>query len=147
MRKEKSLCESFLSDDEVKRTVIGLIIGIIIWTILLCIICLIASCITGWSAEYVKILLGFICGGALASFMAFHIAASLNKAVELDEQGAENHTRKTYAIRTAIVLTIAVLLFFTGWVNILAVFVGIFGLKPAAYLVPVLGKIFPGKDK
>ena len=132
---------------EVKQTVFGLLCGIVVWTVVLAVLTVLTmGCLSGWNMEHTKVILGFITGGALAGFMAVHMAISLNKAVELDEQGALNHTRKMYAIRTAIVLTCAVVLFFTGWVNILAVFAGLFGLKPAAYAEPLFRKLFFARE-
>lgn len=130
---------------EIKRTVAGLLIGIWIWTaVLLVMVLLVQGCINGWEMRHTRVLLGFLSGGALGSFMAVHMAYSINTAVDLGEQGALNHTRKMYVIRTVIVLACAVLLYYTGRVNILAVFAGLFGLKPAAYLQPVFYRLMTG---
>lgn len=130
---------------EIRQTVAELLIGIWIWTaVLLVMVLLVQECINGWELKHTRVLLGFLFGGALGSFMAVHMAHSINTAVDLGEQGALNHTRKMYVIRTAVVLACAVLLYYTGWVNILAVFAGLFGLKPAAYFQPVLHRCLTG---
>lgn len=130
---------------EIKQTVAELLIGIWLWTIVLLVLVLLTQgCLHGWEMRHTRVLLGFLFGGALGSFMAVHMAYSINTAVDLGEQGALNHTRKMYVIRTMIVLVCAVLLYYTGWVNILAIFAGLFGLKPAAYLQPVLHRCRTG---
>lgn len=131
---------------EMRHTIAELLVGIWSWTaVLLVLVLLIQRCFNGWEMEHTRILLGFLSGGLLGSFMAVHMAYSINTAVDMGEQGALAHTRKMYVIRTVIVLACAVLLYYTGWVNILAVFGGIFGLKPAAYLQPVIHRIMTGE--
>lgn len=132
----------------VRQTVIELVTGIWIYGILLAAIVL--ACMRGfsvWGFSHTKVLIGIASGCALSSFMAIHMAVSLDTAVDLGEQGAVQHTRKTYIIRTVIVLVCVVLLYYTGWVNILAMLGGLFGLKPAAYMQPVLHRIFTGKGE
>lgn len=131
---------------EMKQTVTELLIGVWIWTaVLLAVVLLVQRCFDGWKPEHTRVLLGFLSGGALASFMAVHMACSINTAVDMGEDGALRHTRRMYVIRTVIVLVCAVVLYYTGWVSILAVFAGLFGLKPAAYLQPVLHRCLTGE--
>ena len=133
---------------DIKQTVIELLLGIWIWTIVLLILVLLAlRCLQGWEMRHTRVLLGFIAGGALGSFMAMHMAHSIEKAVELEEGETLALIRRTYLLRTVIVLVCAVLLYYTGWVNIPALFVALLGLKAAAYSQPMLNRILNRKKK
>jgi hypothetical protein len=130
---------------EMKQTLTELLTGIWVWTALLIALFLLVQHILGrWEAVRLSICLGLVCGGILASFMAVHMAKSIDTAVELGEDGALSHTRKMYVIRTAIVCVCVVALYYTGVVHILGIFAGLFGLKPAAYFQPVLHRILTG---
>lgn len=133
---------------ELKQTVAELLAGIWILALALLLVTLpVMGCFSGWETSHTKVLLGFTLGGALSSFMAVHMAISIDGAVDKDEDAALNHTRKMYAIRTAIVFVAVVLLYYTGWVNLISLFVGVFLLKPAVYMQPLLHRIFFGKDE
>lgn len=121
--------------EEVRKTTRRLVISLVGMAVLAAgITLLIMQPWRGWEKVHTQVLLGFVAGAALGSFMAVHMAVSLSKSVELGEAGALQHTRKTYMIRTVLVMAAVVLLFLTGWFHILALLAGIFCLKPAAYL-------------
>lgn len=120
---------------EVKDTVRGMVI----WTcicdaVLTAIVLLIMKFFSGWELIHTQVLLGFVAGGALAVFMAVHMAKSLTVSVEMDEGSALIYTRKKYLIRTVIIFAVMIGLFFTGMFNILAMLGGLLCLKPATYV-------------
>lgn len=130
----------------IRKTVRELVAGIWIYVAGLTLIVLACmGCFSGWNESHTEALFGTVAGGLLASFMAVHMAASIDTAVDLGEQGALQYTRKRYLIRTGVVLALVVVLYYTGRVNILTLLAGLFGLKPAAYLQPLLHRIFTGK--
>ena len=133
---------------EIKRTVAELLAGIWIFVVVVTVVTLLVmGCTSGWEMSHTKVLLGFIFGGALSCFMAVHMAYSVEGAVDKGEDGALNHTRKMYAIRTVIVFAAIVALYYTGWVNLISLFVGTFALKPAVYMQPLIHRIAFGKDE
>ena len=139
---------------EVRQTVTELTIGIIVHAVLALVIALVVGWFICKSYSYswgfrmvLSIILGVICGAALAEFMAVHMARSLDKSMDMDERGALNHTRKMYVIRTIIVLTAVVLIYATGFVNILCILFGLFGLKSAAYTQPLIHRIIIGPEE
>jgi len=139
---------------EVKQTVSELAIGIAVHMVFSVVIALVAGWLFSrgysypWDAHMIiSLILGVLCGCLLAGFMAFHMARSLDRAMDMDERGALNYTRKMYVIRTIIVLTAVVLLYATGFVNILCILLGLFGLKTAAYMQPLIHRILVGPEE
>lgn len=85
--------------------------------------------------------IGLWVGILTAFFMAFHMAITLNMAVEKDVKGAQGSATKHNLIRYFIVVLILGILMVTKIGNPLAAFLGIMGLKVSAYVQPVLGKL------
>ena|GEM_PF-3651857 len=129
---------------EVRKTLRGMMIIIGVHAAAVAVIAVIVSYvfaealdITPGPGMTLRLVLGAVCGGGLAVFMAVHMAVSLSQAVELSEKDALMKIRKTYLLRTAVVLISVTLFYYTGYVNILTMLFAIFGLKSAAYLSPV----------
>ncbi len=86
--------------------------------------------------------IGLWIGVLTAVFMAFHMAFSLNSAVERDVKGAQAQATRQNIIRYLIVVIILGILMITEFGNPLAAFLGVMGLKVSAYLQPLFEKLF-----
>ena len=85
---------------------------------------------------------GLWIGVLTAIFMAFHMAVTLNSAVERDVKGAQAVATRQNIIRYLVVVIILGILMMTRIGNPLAAFAGIMGLKISAYLQPLLARWF-----
>jgi NADH:ubiquinone oxidoreductase subunit 2 (subunit N) len=81
--------------------------------------------------------IGLWIGVLTAIFMAFHMAVCLNKAVELGEKGAQTSATRNNIIRYLVVVIVLGVLMMTNIGNPLSAFLGVMGLKFAAYLQPI----------
>lgn len=91
--------------------------------------------------------IGLWIGVFTAIFMAFHMAMSLNAAVERDVKGAQAAATRQNLIRYAVVVIIMGVLMITEVGNPLAAFAGVMGLKVSAYLQPLFKKLFHREEK
>ncbi|MFA9377759.1 MAG: hypothetical protein ACERKZ_13520 [Lachnotalea sp.] len=86
--------------------------------------------------------IGFVLGLITAAGMCIHMHVSLEDAIDMDSGDAQKHINKAYGIRTAAVLLVLGLLFYTNIGSIITGFIGIMSLKVAAYLQPITHKCF-----
>lgn len=113
----------------------GLLIGIILFGILCqVLIFFVVEDKTGYS-------IGLWVGVLTAIFMAFHMAVTLNTAVERDVKGAQASATRQNIIRYLIVVVILGILMLTKVGNPLAAFAGVMGLKVSAYLQPLFVRL------
>lgn len=80
---------------------------------------------------------GLWIGVLTAIFMAFHMAVTLNSAVERDVKGAQAVATRQNIIRYLVVVIILGSLMVTRIGSPLAAFAGVMGLKISAYLQPL----------
>ncbi len=92
--------------------------------------------------DYLFYSIGLIAGIACAIFMATHMAWSLNLAMDMAEGDAVKKMQVHNILRYLIVVVVFFLLLFTKLGNPLVAFLGVMGLKVAAYLQPVTHKFF-----
>lgn len=85
---------------------------------------------------------GLITGILCACFMAVHMAWSLNMALDLGEDGAVKKSTVHNILRYGIVAAVLFLLLFSKAGNPIVAFLGITGLKVAAYIQPFTHKFF-----
>lgn len=85
---------------------------------------------------------GLIAGLICACFMAVHMAWSLNGALDLGEDGAVKKMQVHNILRYVIVVAVLFVLLFSKAGNPIVAFLGIMGLKVAAYIQPFTHKIF-----
>ena len=88
--------------------------------------------------------IGLWIGVLTAIFMAFHMAITLNAAVERDVKGAQAAATRQNMIRYLIVVIIMGILMLTRIGNPLAAFAGVMGLKVSAYIQPLLARLSHG---
>jgi hypothetical protein len=86
--------------------------------------------------------LGLWIGIATAVCMAVHMAWSLDRVVTFEQKDATALMTKHNLIRYAAVVLVEVIIMLTKAANPLAAFLGIMGLKVAAYLQPFTHKLF-----
>ena len=86
--------------------------------------------------------IGLWLGVLTACLMAVHMAWSLNIAMDQGEKGAAVVMTKHNLIRYAVVVIVEGVIMVTGIANPLTSFLGIMGLKVAAYLQPITHKLF-----
>lgn len=85
--------------------------------------------------------IGLWVGVLTAIFMAFHMAITLNSAVERDVKGAQAAATRQNIIRYLVVVIILGILMLTRIGNPLAAFAGVMGLKVSAYLQPLFARL------
>lgn len=113
----------------------GLLVGIILFGILCqVLVFFVVEDKTGYS-------IGLWVGVLTAIFMAFHMAVTLNTAVERDVKGAQAAATRQNIIRYLIVVIILGILMLTKVGNPLAAFAGVMGLKVSAYLQPLFARL------
>lgn len=113
-----------------------LIVGIIIWGI----ICQLGG--VWFVQDKLGCSIGLWIGIITAIGMAIHMAWSLNTALDFDEKSATNIMTKNNLLRYGAVLVVEGVVILTGVINPLTAFLGIMGLKVAAYLTPITHKLF-----
>ena len=86
----------------------------------------------------IGLLIGILC----AMGMAVHMAWSLNMALDLGESGAVKKMQLHNLLRYGIVVVVIFALWLSGIGNPVVAFLGIRGLKVAAYLQPFTHKLF-----
>lgn len=113
----------------------GLLFGIILFGILCqVLVFFVVEDKTGYS-------IGLWVGVLTAIFMAFHMAVTLNAAVERDVKGAQAAATRQNIIRYLVVVIILGILMWTRIGNPLAAFAGVMGLKVSAYLQPLFARL------
>lgn len=125
---------------EINSALPGLLAGIILFGVLCQIV---GFFLVSDKANYS---IGLWIGVFTAIFMAFHMALSLNSAVERDVKGAQAAATRQNIIRYAVVVIIMGILMVTEVGNPLAAFVGVMGLKISAYLQPLFEKLSHRKE-
>lgn len=86
--------------------------------------------------------IGLWAGIFCALFMATHMAWSLGCALDMEENDAVKKIQMHNLLRYGVVVIVFFFLLYTELGNPLAAFLGVMGLKVAAYLQPVTHKIF-----
>lgn len=121
---------------KVDRTLLELLTGILIFGI----ICQAAGIL--FPIQKGKYAMGLWPGILLAGFCAFHMWRSLNKAFLCDAKSAARLMAGGYVVRYLFTGIFLLLLYFTDAGYVLAGFLGVMGLKAAAYLQPVTHKFY-----
>lgn len=116
------------------ETLLDMIIGIILFGMVCQIIGLF------FVQDKVAYSAGLWIGTMVAIFMASHMWWALNNAMQQDTGGAEKLVRNHSLIRYGMVVLIFVLIAITKKANPLSAFLGIMGLKVAAYIQPITYK-------
>lgn len=131
---------SAMNDKETTRTLRMLLLGIVIYSVVVSVPVLI------FTRDKLKCELGLILGAFMAAAMAVSMQYTLNKIMYMKAK------QKSYMAwhsvgRLACVAGVLLLFGFTGWLNIVMILVGLFGLKISAYLQPLFIKFFSKQNK
>lgn len=86
--------------------------------------------------------IGLLIGIVTAMLAAWHMAWSLDKAFDYEEETATRKLLKGSALRYGVQLVVLGILIVTGLANPLAAFLGMWSLKVSAYLSPFTHKLF-----
>ena len=106
-----------------------MIITMLLYGIIVQIVCLIIP------GDHLRMTAGLWIGVAAGVFMVIHMKNSLDEAVLYGEQEA-------YAIRYLVVVVVFIAVSWLRIANVLTLFAGIMSLKLAAYLQPIMHKLF-----
>lgn len=126
--------------DDGKQTLIDLIIGIVVLTILFVLIGLL------WKGQRWHFVSGVLIGAVVSVLMAIHMYRTILKAVDLEEKGAISLSRRNSVIRlfiVAVLLGLAVL--FVSEFMAFGILMGFFCLKFSAYIQPLTHKFITKK--
>lgn len=74
--------------------------------------------------------------------MALHMKHSIENALELGESGAQKHLLKHYGLRIIAVGAVFGIAYYFKLGNMLTMFIGVMGLKAAAYAQPHVHRLF-----
>jgi len=118
---------------EGKQTLIELIAGIVFFAIILSIVGIFfADNKTGY-------VLGILYGAAVAVVLAGHMYYSLDRLLDMDEEGGSNYGKRSTGFRMGIMIIAVVVAFcFIKVLMPVAVVLGMFCLKFSAYLQPII---------
>lgn len=120
--------------EKVNRTLFELEIGILIFGVL----CQIFVFLPKDKLLYST---GLWIGIITAAFAAYHMWYTLDKGLDFDEKSAIGYLGRQNVIRYVIIVAVMIAVAALGIGNPLSAFLGIMGLKAAAYMQPVTKKI------
>ena len=119
---------------KINRTLAELLLGIFLWGVI-------------WQAAGVWFVpdkaacsLGLWLGGLTAGICAVHMYRSLDLALDLSEKDAQKYMMSRSMMRYGLIILVLLVLMITEVGNPLCCFLGVMGLKAAAYLQPLLHK-------
>lgn len=125
---------------KIDTTVKEMWIGILIWGIL-------CELVMIWFVkDKAGCSLGLLIGCVLALAGVFHMWSVLDKALELGD-GAQKFMTAKSLIRYAVFVVCFGVIMVTKWANPLTAFLGLMGIKMAAYLQPVIHRILTRGQK
>lgn len=124
----------------INTTLLELIIGIFICTVFSGVIGVIIA------NNNKSFILGLILGAFVAILLVIHMYKSLEKSLSLDEESAQKYSKKMAVLRMVVMgLVVIIALTFPQIFNIIAVLIGIMGLKVSAYMQPITNKYISTK--
>lgn len=120
---------------KINETLAELLIGILLWGVI-------------WQAGGVWFVrdkagcsLGLWAGILTAGVCAVHMYRSLDRALDLSEKDAQKYMMSRSMMRYGLIIVVLLVLMITEAGNPLCGFLGVMGLKTAAYLQPLLHKV------
>ena len=79
-------------------------------------------------------IVGIILGTVASLVKVYMLERTLDKAVDMDSKNANNYTRANYTMRLVVSVVIVVLACLVEQINVVEVLIGLFLVKPAAYI-------------
>ena len=129
-----------MEDKDDSRTLVLLIAGMLIWFALLSVPVLL------FTSDKLRCELGLLAGTIAGIAMAVSMNISASKVLYM-ENHQSSYLAWLSAIRLLVVAALIILFGFTGWVNVITMIAGVFGLKISVYINPVLQRVFHKKIK
>ena len=124
--------------NQVKETLTGFLIGIGIYTLLIEAVGLF------FSEDILSYTLGLLFGAGIAVFLIFHMAKTLDKALDLSQAEASKYVKRQSFIRLFIMLVVMVIGLAVRRLNFIAIVLGLLGLKMGALAAPFfLKRLYP----
>lgn len=125
--------------EEAKRTMREILIGLFLWGI---VITVPGVLIAGNPLAY---FLGVLAGCLVAMGLLFHMYRHLDIALDMDRKSASGHMMRSAMIRTVVMaLAVGGSFYFGKYVHPAGVILGLWGMKIAAYLQPVIHRYMGG---
>jgi len=84
--------------------------------------------------------LGVLLGALISMYLGYHMERSIQRALSA-EGGAERVMRFSTLVRYGMVLLVIIISVYVSFLNPIGIFIGVMGLKVAAYLQPFTHKI------
>ncbi len=88
-----------------------------------------------------QIVIGYIIGIIFSLILIISMTASIEKALEMGEEGALKHTRIMYVVRLAALVLVFIIMLLLGIGNIFSLLFGLLSLKLSAYMQPITHKM------
>lgn len=124
--------------DQVKKTIMGFLIGIGIYGIGIEIIGLI------FSEDRMAYSLGVLFGVTVAVLLLLHITHTLNRALDMEERQATKYTTRQAFLRLGMMLAAMVVALRIPRIHFIASLLGMLGLKMGAFIAsPILRRLYP----
>lgn len=99
-----------------------------------------------WSVLKTRAMLGFLLGIAIAACMMIHMGFSAERAVLLAAAEANRRMMISSAVRMLAVFALLAAAYMSGWFHLLTMLLGVFVLKPAVYLQPLVHRVLHGAE-
>lgn len=125
---------------QVKKTVIGFLLGLGIYA---GIIEIIGLCFFHDKGAYS---LGLLFGSMVAVLIMLHMVRTLDKALDMQEQQAVKYTRRQALFRLGMMLVALIIALSVEWLNFVTVIIGILGLKIGSFIASFLLKLIYPED-
>lgn len=123
---------------QVKEAFRGFLVGIGIYAVIIEIVGII------FSENLISYTLGLVFGVLIAIFLFFHMAKTLDKALDLSEKGATRYVKGQSLLRLFIMLAVLTIGMLTKSLNFITVLLGVLGLKIGALATPfILKRMYP----
>ncbi|MDO5409918.1 MAG: ATP synthase subunit I [Lachnospiraceae bacterium] len=91
--------------------------------------------------ETVSAALAFLLGTALSAGSMVHITYVTELVLDMNSQKeAQKYTVSRYLLRMAVITAVILLVYFTKYLNMAALFIGLLGIKAGAYLQPFMNR-------
>ncbi len=124
--------------DQVKKTIIGFLIGIGIYGIGIESVGLI------FSQDRIAYSLGVVFGLLVAILMIVHMAHTLNRALDMEERQATKYTTRQAFFRLGMMLIAMIIALRVSQIHFIAALLGMLGLKIGAFIAaPILKRMYP----
>lgn len=120
--------------DSTKKTIREVLLGIAVYLLIASVPVLI------FTNDKVKGEGGLLIGGAAAALMLFSMKLSITKAVHM-QKGHSAYLVFMSVARMLILAALLVVTGWTGWLNLVTVFIGLLSLKFATYMQPFTKKL------